>query len=122
MLGDDLVRSLKENQSTTVTLPRAVLAALRQEELFLLETVIAAGEACSAEIVGHWARGRRFLNAYGPTEATVCASIGECVAGNNKPTIGRPVANTQLYILDREMQPVPVGVQGELCISGEGLA
>src|SRR5262249_12997465 len=57
------------------------------------------------------------------TEATVCASIGECEAGSNKkPTIGRPIANTQLYILDREMNPVPVGVTGELYLSGVGLA
>src|SRR5262249_28049447 len=95
---------------------------LAQEELFQLQTVIAAGEACNAEIVERWAGGRRFLDAYGPTEATVCASMGECRAGSNRrPTIGRPIANTRMYIMDGEMEPAPVGVKGELYISGAGV-
>jgi len=121
--GADLVRALKEDQITTVTLPPSVLAVLSPGELERLQTVVAAGEACGAEVVERWARGRRFLDAYGPTEATVCASVGECdPESNGKPTIGRPIANTRLYILDPEMNPVPVGVRGELYISGVGLA
>jgi amino acid adenylation domain-containing protein len=123
MPGNDLVKALREDQITTVTLPPTVLAALGQEELFHLETVISAGEACGAEIVERWAPGRRFLDAYGPTEITVCASIGECEAGSNrKPAIGRPISNTQIYILDHEMESVPVGVRGELYLSGAGLS
>ena len=123
MPGDDLVRVLKEDQITTVTLTPTVLAALDEEELFDLRTVIAAGEACGAEIAERWAKGRDFFDAYGPTEATVCASIGESMEGSvMTPTIGLPIANTQLYILDREMEPVPVGVRGNLHVSGVGLA
>ena len=123
MPGEDLVRALRENRITTVTLPPTVLAALEEEKLLDLETVIAAGEPCSAGIAERWARGRRFLNAYGPTEATVCASIEELkVGGDRKPPIGRPIANTRIYILDREMNPVPVGARGELYIAGVGLA
>src|SRR5262245_47437842 len=123
MPGEDLIKVLKEEELTTVTLPPTALAAMSQESLANLQTVIAAGESCNSEIVNRWARGRRFIDAYGPTEATVCASMGECVAGREgEPTIGRPIANTKLYILDREMNPVPVGVSGELYISGIGLA
>jgi amino acid adenylation domain-containing protein len=123
MPGNDLVRVLKEDQITTVTLTPTVLAALEEQEFFDLQTVIAAGEACGAEIPERWAKGRSFFNAYGPTEATVCASIGECEAGSNRnPTIGLPIANTQLYILDSEMEPVPVGVRGNLYIAGVGVA
>ena len=123
MPGDDLSQVLREDQITTVTLPPTVLAALGQEELPGLHTLIVAGEACSAELVERWARGRRFLDAYGPTEATVCASIGELKAGGQRrPTIGRPIANTRLYILDRETAPAPVGVRGELYIAGIGVA
>jgi amino acid adenylation domain-containing protein len=122
MPGADLVKILREDQITTVTLPPAVLAELEEEELSHLQTVIAAGEACSAEIVERWAKGRKFFNAYGPTESTVCASMSECEAGDGAPTIGRPIANMRLYILDREMNPAPVGVRGELCISGVGVA
>src|SRR6266540_3384433 len=123
MPGEDLVRVLREDRITTVTLPPTALAALSQEELPDLETVIAAGEACTAEVVERWAVGRNFIDAYGPTEATVCASMGKCEAGGNKkPSIGRPIANTGLYILDCGMGPLPVGVRGELYISGAGLA
>jgi amino acid adenylation domain-containing protein len=123
MPGEGLERVLREEEITTVTLPPTVLAVSGGEELVNLETVIAAGEACSAEIVERWARGRRFFDAYGPTEATVCASMGECEAGNKrKPTVGRPIANTRLYILDGELNVAPVGVRGELYIAGIGLA
>ncbi|HKX27598.1 MAG TPA: condensation domain-containing protein, partial [Blastocatellia bacterium] len=123
MPGTDLVRALTEDQITIATLPPTVLAMLEEEELSQLQTVIAAGEACNTEIVERWAHGRRFLNAYGPTESTVCASIEVCETGTGrKPTIGRPLANTRLYILDRELAPVPVGVQGELYVAGVGLA
>jgi amino acid adenylation domain-containing protein len=123
MPGAELSRVLREGQITTVTLPPSVLAVQEQEGSVHLQTLISAGEACTAEIVERWVRGKRFLNAYGPTEVTVCASIGECEGGSNrKPTIGRPIANTQLYILDREMEPLPVGGRGELYIAGVGLA
>jgi len=123
MPGEDLTGILREGQITAVTLPPSVLTAQGEKGLAHLQTVIAAGEACSAEIVERWASGRKFLNAYGPTETTVCASIGECRADSNrKPTIGRPIANTRLYILNREMAPAPVGGRGELYVSGVGVA
>jgi amino acid adenylation domain-containing protein len=121
--GDDFARILREDQITTVTLPPTILAALEQAKLFHLQTIVSAGEACSTEIVERWAGKRRFLNAYGPTEGTVCASIGVCEAGSDRsPTIGRPVANTRLYILDREMNPVPVRARGDIYMAGVGLA
>jgi acyl-CoA synthetase (AMP-forming)/AMP-acid ligase II len=99
-----------------------VLTVLPAEELPDLQTIIVAGEACSADIVARWASGRRFFNAYGPTEATVCATIAECSDAQNQPPIGRAIANTQVYILDRHLQPVPIGIPGELYIGGLGLA
>src|SRR6266498_3835480 len=123
MPGEDLARVLREDRITMVTLPPTALAALAQEELFDLHTVIAAGEACGAEVVERWAGGRNFFNAYGPTEATVCASMAKCETGSNrKPTIGRPISNMRLYVLDGEMSPAPVGVRGDLYIAGAGLA
>lgn len=123
MPGPDLTRTLRDEAITTVTLPPTALAVLGEEKLPNLRTVVAAGEACSAEIAERWSKGRKLLNAYGPTEATVCASIGDCVEGSNlKPDIGRPIANARLYILDGEMEPVPVGGRGELYISGAGTA
>jgi acyl carrier protein len=63
-------------------------------------------------------------NLYGPTETTIYSSAAEYCAGSTRPTvsIGRPIRNTQIYILDPGLQPVPVGVPGQICIGGTGLA
>ncbi len=121
--GLDLVGLMRQERVTNVTLPPSVLRVLPLEELPRLETVIAAGEACTPELVARWAPGRDFFNAYGPTETTVCASMYRCDEENPEPPpIGRPIANTQLYILDPNMQLVPVGVPGELHVAGISLA
>jgi amino acid adenylation domain-containing protein/non-ribosomal peptide synthase protein (TIGR01720 family) len=120
--GDDLLDTLRTRAISTVTLSPSQLAALPAAQLDDLATLVSAGEACSADLVERWAAGRRFLNAYGPTEGTVCATIGRCRPGQAAPAIGRPIDNVQVYILDRELQPVPCGVIGELHIGGLGLA
>jgi acyl carrier protein len=85
--------------------------------------LIAAGEACSAELVVRWAPGRTFVNAYGPTETTVCATAGACdPADARPPSIGRPLTNVPVYILDHHRQPTPPGVAGELYVDGPGVA
>jgi amino acid adenylation domain-containing protein/thioester reductase-like protein len=119
--GPALSQLLRDQAVTTATLPPSALAAMPVEEFPALRNMIVAGEACSAELVRDWASGRHFFNAYGPTEATVWASVAECVDGSEKPSIGRPIANTQIYLLDRQMQPVPVGIVGELYLGGTGL-
>jgi len=63
-----------------------------------------------------------FFNLYGPTECTVDATIYNLFVTGSKPAIGRPIINTQLYVLDRHLQPVPIGISGELFIGGEGVA
>lgn len=66
---------------------------------------------------------QKVFNFYGPTEETVCATAGVVKPGHqNSPSLGRPLAKTEVYILDKNMQPVPVGVPGELYLSGHGLA
>jgi amino acid adenylation domain-containing protein len=120
--GPDLIRFLREQAITIITFPPSALAALPVEDLPALRTITVAGEACSAELVQHWAVGRQFFNLYGPTESTIWATAIECIDGSRTPSIGRPIANTQIYILDSHLQPVPLGVPGELCISGVSLA
>ena len=61
-------------------------------------------------------------NMYGPTEATIWSTCHPHRSENGPVSIGRPIANTQIYVLDSLLQPVPVGVVGELCIAGTGLA
>ncbi len=131
--GLELLRLIKEQGVTTVTLPPSLLSVLpeelvRSEALPSLKTVIAAGEACSTEIVHRWAPQRQFFNAYGPTETTVCASAARINVDQedddviSDPPIGKPISNTQLYVVDRYLKPTPVGVPGELLIGGVGVA
>ena len=126
--GLELAKLFKDQEITTVTLPPSMLGVIPEDlissaALPALQTVIAAGEECTQEIVSHWAPGRDFFNAYGPTETTVCASMKLCDEGDlADPSIGRPIANTKLYILDQHFQPVPVGVPGELLVGGISLA
>ncbi|MEG4235607.1 amino acid adenylation domain-containing protein [Microcoleus sp. Pol11C3] len=122
MPGSALAGLLRDEAITTVILPPSVLAVLPAEEFPTLLTIIVGGEACSANLVARWASGRHFFNAYGPTEATVCATVALCTDGSQKPPIGRPIANTKIYILDTQNQPVPIGEPGELHIGGVGLA
>jgi amino acid adenylation domain-containing protein len=119
--GPTLIQLLRDFAIATVTLPPSVLAVLPANELPALRTIIVAGEACSRDLIAKWSSGRRFFNAYGPTESTVCATIAECTDSKEPPSIGRPIANTQVYILDAQKQLVPIGVPGELYIGGVGV-
>ncbi|WP_165742232.1 non-ribosomal peptide synthetase [Candidatus Thiosymbion oneisti] len=119
---EQFVRSIERQSITHVTLPPSFLVALPQAELPGLETMVVAGEACPLELVERWSSGRRFINAYGPTESTVCATLTECRANGNPPPIGKPIANTRIHILDTNHNLTPPGIPGELCIAGVGLA
>ncbi|WP_442936453.1 non-ribosomal peptide synthase/polyketide synthase [Nostoc sp.] len=120
--GKPLIEQLRNHCITNITLPPSALAVMSMEELPALQTIIVGGEACSAELIRQWSVGRNFFNAYGPTEATVCATIAKCTEDDEKISIGKAIANTQVYILDENLQLVPVGVPGELHIGGAGLA
>ncbi len=120
--GTPLIERLNDDGITHITLPPSVLAVLPPEELPTLQTIIVAGEACSIELMRQWSAVKNFFNAYGPTEASICATISKCTAKEQKVCIGRPINNVQVYILDQNEQPVPVGVAGELHIGGAGLA
>jgi amino acid adenylation domain-containing protein len=120
--GPELLRTLTDHAVTVATIPPSALAVLPHEALPLLRTVVVAGEACSEDLVARWAPGRSFINAYGPTEASVCATMGACAPSGGKPSIGKPMSNVRVYVLDARRNPVPVGVPGELYIGGIGLA
>ncbi|HEY9800051.1 MAG TPA: condensation domain-containing protein, partial [Leptolyngbyaceae cyanobacterium] len=120
MPGMPLLLRLREDDITHVTLPPSALSVLPDEELPALKSLIVAGEACPIELVKQWSVGRNFFNAYGPTESSVCATIAQCTPDDETVIIGRPVANVQVYILDAQLQPVPIGVPGELHIGGAG--
>jgi amino acid adenylation domain-containing protein len=120
--GEPLHTLLVEQRITHVTLPPAVLATVRKSDALRLETLVVAGEACPPALVAQWSRGLRFINAYGPTESTVCATMSEPLQAQIVPPIGTPIEGSQVYVLDTALERVPAGVVGELYISGVGLA
>ena len=116
----EMLQLMQRWQISVVTLPPSVLARLPESELPSLATLVSAGEACPEDLAMRWSKGRRFLNAYGPTEVTVCASIAEYHEG--KPTIGRPMGGARIYVVDDQLRPVPAGVAGEMLVGGPGVA
>ena len=115
------MRCCEQQSITAVTLTPSVLAQLEPQGLPKLETIISAGEACTPELARRWSQGRTLLNAYGPTEVTICATITGPVDAE-RLSIGRALPNVQVYVLDEHLQPVAVGVPGELYVGGAGLA
>ncbi|WP_433342166.1 amino acid adenylation domain-containing protein [Streptomyces sp. CA-253872] len=121
--GLPLADLVERTGTTMVCLPPTVLSAWPAERPMPARVqLVVAGEACSPELVERFSRGRVMRNAYGPTEATVCASISEPLSGAVRPDIGFPLHNTRLYVLDAWLRPVPQGVTGELYIGGAQLA
>jgi amino acid adenylation domain-containing protein len=85
--------------------------------------VLCGGEAFPRDLADELIEKTRSVwNMYGPTETTIWSSIQEVHGGSGAVSVGRPIANTQTYVLDKKMRPVPVGVAGELYIGGEGVS
>jgi amino acid adenylation domain-containing protein len=121
-LGAELAAFLAETGVTHTILPPAVLATVADGSIAADVVLDVGGEACPAEIAERWSRDRLMFNTYGPAEATVDAVTWRCRPGAAEVAIGRPIANTQVFVLDDRLSPVPPGVTGELYIAGAQLA
>src|SRR5262249_42952690 len=122
MLEKGGIAELLDGQQVELALlPPSLAESLESTEFPRLQTLILGGEAVSERMRDRWCVGRRLINAYGPTEASVVATMSAPLR-DGAVVIGRPIANTQAYVLDDEMQPVPVGVAGELYVGGAGVA
>ncbi|HEV2636492.1 MAG TPA: amino acid adenylation domain-containing protein [Actinocrinis sp.] len=124
LAGEELFAVLSDARITHALISPAALASLPSTDLPHLRSLIVGGEATGSDLAAKWSTGRRMVNAYGPTEATVMATTsGPIPAGApGTPPIGRPVANTRVYVLDSALRPVRPGAAGELYIAGGGLA
>ncbi len=105
----------------------ALLSAAQPEKILPLKRLILGGEACSWQLVAKiqdLAPKCQIFNHYGPTETTVGVLTYQVESAVDCQTVplGRPLGNTQIYLLDRHLQPVAIGVPGELYIGGDGLA
>ncbi|HET6705827.1 non-ribosomal peptide synthetase, partial [Amycolatopsis sp.] len=120
--GPPLIELCAEHRVTHLLLPPSALAVLPSDALPDVQVLLAGGEALSGDLVERWSAGRVLINAYGPTESTVCALLAGPLAGAEPPPIGRPVAGTHVHLLDAALRPVPPGGTGELYLSGPALA
>ncbi|QJD81939.1 non-ribosomal peptide synthetase [Cohnella herbarum] len=124
---DKLEHYFNDQGITVATLPPTYLAGLRPDNLRTLRAVITAGSASTADLLAKWRGNLQYVNAYGPTETTICATAwtappaGDSSESTSVP-IGIPIPNAQAYIVNEHDQLQPIGVPGELCIGGAGLA
>ena len=120
--GAPLRDVLVAQRVTHALLPLGVLETLEEFPDLPVECLINGGETLPGEVVARWSGSRTMVNAYGPTESTVCATMSAALSGKAKPSIGSPIFNTQVYVLDANLELTPPGVAGELYIAGAGLA
>lgn len=120
-IGSGLADFLEDSAITMIYCVPTVLATI-DRLLPSIRTVNVGGEACPQELVERWGgAGRRMLNTYGPTEATVTCIWTELYPG--KPvTIGKPLPTYTAVLLDEQLRPVPPGEVGEICVGGPGVA
>lgn len=118
-----MLQALRDNKITTIILAGSILSSLPQESLPDLKVIAVGGEPCSPFIIDFWSKNRLFLNVYGITETTVCSTMADNNTLQINPRIiGKPLANTTVFILNAHQQLLPIGVPGEIYIGGEGVA
>ncbi|HEY7248022.1 MAG TPA: Pls/PosA family non-ribosomal peptide synthetase [Xanthobacteraceae bacterium] len=119
--GNELARYLARQGVTCFSTVPTMLTTMT-EAVPTLRQLVVSGEVCQPQLVERWALpGRLMLNVYGPTETTVNTTAAVCKPGQ-PVTIGRPLEGYEVLVLDGELQPLPRGAVGELCIGGGGVA
>jgi amino acid adenylation domain-containing protein len=121
-----LVNFLIRHGVTLITCSPLMLSQLNQHPALpdtAIRTFISGGDRLKSEHIDNLLKIGRVFNTYGPTEATVCATYYRVADSDGAAVpIGKPIPGYRVYILDAYLQPVPVGVNGELCIAGAGIA
>ena len=127
ILPGNLVKTIAQNGITNSVITPSVLRTCKLEHLPDFKTIVLAGEAADASLIRTWGAGRKLINAYGPTEATVCSTKrvyydGQIPLGSSASVIGKPILNTTISILGDDNIPVKHGEVGEICITGPGVS
>ena len=120
--GEALTAVLQDQRVSAALLTPTVLASLDRARLAGVDTLLTGGEALPAELVAAWAPGRRMVNAYGPTEATIWATCSAPLSAGQPVSIGAPIPGVCALVLDARLNPAPIGVVGELYLGGPALA
>ncbi|MHC8356459.1 amino acid adenylation domain-containing protein [Pseudomonas sp. LB3P81] len=116
-----LVELIRHQQLSHAFLPPALLSILPLDQLQVLDHVMTGGDVCEPYVIEQLTRQGNFYNLYGPTEATVLITARQLRAGDSNRTLGAPIANSQVLILDEDFQPVAEQTVGELYIVGPGV-
>ncbi|WP_281728954.1 non-ribosomal peptide synthetase [Gordonia paraffinivorans] len=120
--GDEMAELLRDHRVTHTFMTPGALSSVPSEGLDDLRVVVVGGEACSADLVARWAPGRTFVNAYGPTEATIFVTATGDLQPGDPVDIGGLVTGVEALVLDAHLRPMPAGVAGELYVAGPSLA
>jgi len=122
---EQFLEYISRHNVSVITFPPVYLNMLKKHPLPTVKTIITAGEPAIISDVLFYSKEKAYFNAYGPTETSVCTSfyrVKEVDPKIQNIPIGKPIANSAVFILDDVMNPVPIGVPGEICFSGVGLA
>ncbi|MCP5051783.1 MAG: amino acid adenylation domain-containing protein, partial [bacterium] len=133
LVGKDIIGDYEEfsdyvtRQGVTIaTLPPAYANYLDPVKVKSLRILVTAGSASSPYLVDKWSHQLQYINAYGPTETTICTTVWYADGRTGPPDtvpIGKPISNTRIYMLDTNSAHIqPIGVAGELCVAGVSLA
>ncbi|MFE1595577.1 amino acid adenylation domain-containing protein [Nocardia sp. NPDC058705] len=120
--GTDLADLIAKHRVTHLLTTPAVLATLRPDEVPSLAVVVVGGEACPPELVSTWASRVDLHNGYGPTEATVMATQSATLVAGEPVTIGAPLPEVSVLLLDSRLNSVPTGARAELYLGGPCVA
>ncbi|MEV0945556.1 amino acid adenylation domain-containing protein [Rhodococcus sp. NPDC049939] len=120
--GNELNDLLRNEMVTHIISAATAPNTVDPRALVHLETVVVGADLCTPDLIDRFGVVCRFTNSYGPTEMTIVATVGEPLSPGSPITIGQPVQGVSAVVLDRRLQPVPVGVVGELYLAGPGLA
>lgn len=121
---DDFIDYLNDNKITIATLPPAYMNIINGNKIKSLRLLITGGSQVNKEMLNSW-KNVEYINAYGPTETSICSTIWHYtrkIENFKKVPIGKPINNLKVYIVDKNNCLCPIGVVGELCVSGSSIA
>lgn len=113
---------MRDMRISVITLPPSYISIFEPSELSFLRMLLTAGEAAKKETIAAYASCLSYFNGYGPTENTIGIAIHRVTSEDNIVTVGKPIANVKVYILNHDLQLTPLGITGELYVAGAGVA
>jgi amino acid adenylation domain-containing protein len=122
LAGEDLKQLMEKFEIEVMVITPSILRTIPPGGLSKLHTLCIGAEFVSADLVQTWAPGRRLFNCYGPTEATVVATMSDSLRAEDTPVIGKPLLNSEVFVADGAMLLCPIGARGELYIGGAGVS